>query len=187
MKKLASPAARRRNPSRSRPAHDPERRPTGKGAAESDLRHACGGPRQRDVFPLKWQAGDKFNGASFVGSRSVGRRLLQRERVDDMVGEVVVALNEMACFPRDGALGHSSALPRPAVHEAGVSHVLNTVQSWGKPPVDLKGREAFRELQAGHSYVGAALHVAPMDISLLSLGGAGCPVPLQELLQEGTQ
>ena len=106
------------------------------------------------MFPLSWQATDEFIGASFEGSRSVRRRLLQRERVDDMVSEVVVALNEMAGYAGDDGPGRASACPLPAVHDAGMRHIFSTVHSWGKPPADLNGWEAFRELQAGHSYVG---------------------------------
>ena len=113
-------------------------------------------------------------------SRSVQRRVLRRKHEHDWASEAASALNEIGGFTTT-----PTAASVPRVSKLASDWVETAVHAMGPPPEGLDGRGAFRELQAKHSYTGEAVHVAPLDISLLSLPGSSRPRELSSLLERG--
>ena len=139
--------------------------------------------RQRDALPLPVgrRAGLPPKGAV---SRSVRRRLERRVAVRTWEAEAAVALNCLGGFAAVDVV--EAALLTPPLCQIAASELLrNSVHKWGKPDGDLTGRGAFEELQACHMYTGEKVTVAPLDISLLSLSGAGAAKDLAHLVPGG--
>ena len=146
-------------------------------------------PRERDILPVRGPASLTLPEVKAV-SRCVRRRLEARGHASAWAAEAAACLNELGGvaeppFPQKGLLERSLVTDAPAVRAKAEQHIINSVQSWGKPPADLSGRGAYQELQANHAYTGEPVHVAALDISLLSLAGAGDAKPLDSLLRGG--
>ena len=135
--------------------------------------------RQRDALPLSIPSARSDNDVSHL-SRSVLRRALRRKHEHGWASEAASALNEIGGFTTS-----PTAASVPRVWKLASDWVETAVHTMGLPPEGLDGREAFRELQAKHSYAGEAVHVAPLDISLLSLPGSSRPQELSSLLERG--
>ncbi|CAK0807270.1 unnamed protein product, partial [Prorocentrum cordatum] len=121
----------------------------------------------------------------FNVSRKVRRRLEARSHADQWCADVARSLNEIGghlCKDTDAC---RSSRFRPRVHDLGMARVRASVERCGRPPADLTCQGAFDELRANHSYEGAPAAVAPMDIGLLSLSGAGALADLAQLLRDG--
>ncbi|CAK0809251.1 unnamed protein product, partial [Prorocentrum cordatum] len=115
----------------------------------------------------------------------VRRRVEARSRADQWCADVARSLNEIGGhLCKDTGVCRSSRF-WPRVHDLGMANVRASVERWGRPPADLASQGAFDELRANHSYEGAPVAVAPMDMGLLSLSGAGAPADLAQLLRDG--
>ena len=141
---------------------------------------------QRDALPLHAEGFlELTKSKDFNVSRKVKRRAEARSHADQWCADVARSLNEMGGHQCKDTVVCSSSRFRPRVHDLGMANVRASVERWGRPPVDLTCQGAFNELRANHSYEGAPVAVAPMDMGLLSLGGAGVPADLVQLLRDG--
>ena len=162
----------------------PRREAVGRGVAGAGEVPVFPRGCQRDAIPLRVLGALAPTEDSRHACRKVRRRRLAADHVDSWVADVATTLNSLGGFSKEEC-SRSNSAKKPILHDVALTHVRRSVQTWGKPPVDLSCRGAFRELQASHSYGGDPVHVAPLDLKLLSLVGAGDPRPLDQLLEGG--
>ena len=110
------------------------------------------------------------------------RRLLTSRHRVALEKEAVESLNQLGEIREE--LAPASSRPS-ALRDLALRHVCCSVRAWGKPSADLIGRGAFRELQAAHGCGGDPVTVAPLNLDLISLGGAGEPLDLSKLVADG--
>ena len=136
------------------------------------------GERQRDIFPLPVPGAVPACPTS--ASRGAKRRTGRRVGHAQLVGDIVVALNEMSAG--SDTFTPASFEPSRAQTEC-LDHIARCVADMGAPPDNLSAEEALRAVQADSSYEAEPSNVAPLRVDLVSLPEEGStPIPLPVLL-----
>lgn len=132
--------------------------------------------RHRGVFPLPMPATERslLNQPKF--SRRCSRRLKCREHVDAWVDDMVISLNSM--FLGKEFMANSSLNVKPnQAQQLCLGRLRDSVLRLGRPPEDVTGLGALRELQAAEGYSGEPAALARFQRELLSLPVAGSVAP----------
>ena len=101
--------------------------------------------RQRDLFPLPLPVTSSV--ARKVLSRGCQQRALRRGKMDELTHDIVYDLNSLY----SGQEGASCSTPPASVSTAqwlSLSVIRDAVARFGRPPTDLDGPEALRELRS---------------------------------------
>lgn len=137
--------------------------------------------RQRGIFPLPVPRISTVPDASAV-SRSVRRKLFEAGHVNAWVRDVVIALNGMYAGRTDeGSFEACGSITM--AQQLCLDRIKAAVLNLGKPPSDLSGREALRELQARAGYSSEPAQLASLQLDLLSLPPPGSsPSSIERIL-----
>ena len=128
----------------------------------------------RDLFPLPLLPGARSDTAG-MGRRSQ-RRALHRWREMEETNRTLAALNSMYSAP--AKQGHATSFFRTSAAQArAIDFIRQSVHEMGRPPADLSGPEALRQLRAAGAYdggdqavVGVPSPYNPESVSLPSPG-----------------
>ena len=147
---------------------------------ESEAKQTLKGQRQRGLFPLPLPKAQVLceMGESVLRpelsnlSSKCRRRVHARTHVSSWVRDMVTSLNSMYCGHEFAA---ESDFPCGAslVQELCLERLSHSVQILGKPPNDMTGPGALRELQATLGYSGEPASLASFREDLLSLPPVG--------------
>lgn len=140
--------------------------------------------RHRGLFPFPVPQVARSHESAGDASRKVRRRLESQCHVDEWVKDIVISLNamfsgseEQGSFDGGGRFTLSQSLCLQRLRDA--------VLVAGKPPTDLSGQEALRELRTRTGYSGEPVNLVPLEVERLSLPAEGSRTASLETILQG--
>jgi hypothetical protein len=142
--------------------------------------------RQRGIFPLPLKHFEKQAAAPSLGiSRCNNRRRHCSNHVNAWVDDIATTLNSMYAGEEFVESFESPRKVANAAQSQCLQSILRSVLEMGKPPNDLSGQEALRELQAAECYAGTPASLAQFSGDLVSLPSPGSmPASLGTILKD---
>ena len=137
------------------------------------------GVRQRGLFPFPVPLVKELDGKVKSLPRAVVRRIEEKHHVDEWVRDIVISLNSMIGGDDQGSFGDPL---RPTLSQKiSLGTLRQAVLDAGKPPDGITVEGALGKLRTNSGYTCGPVHLAPMNVDLVSLppkGSVAAPLSL---------
>lgn len=132
--------------------------------------------RQRGVFPLPRRPVGQCDSQKAKLSRSCQRRVESRQHVEHWLEDMIISLNSMY-LGKEFMASESLDLKPNHAQQLCLDRLRDSILCLGKPPENVTGLGALRELQSSEGYSGDPATLAPFQRDLVSLPTAGGAAP----------